>query len=602
VRREHLDRAAERYSLLFTLPSYKGTVTLLFIQCIATGIMVQLLFDLSSHGMLMGLALGGSLFMETFTMNYITGNSLLKKDLILDMRRCSFLSFGSNLILAASAFFAALGYIAFGDSAIWFKVAAIGVFASMSLRFLVFQSVSFVGSLSGFFAATLQPALFLVVLLFSPVSPVTFELCHIEYQLMAGLVAFISVQLFAALLNTLGTKAVGISSINLFKAFLVNWTEDIQQPLEEILERLSKEREITVYILAFKSKEKLKAAIVVPIVHPGPFKNVGSSAISSMIQTALEKKLGCVISVPHGISGHELDLASQTQNQKLISRLLEASEFDVFQAKATPYIISKKGKATAGCQIFGDCALVTLTLAPETMEDLPLELNDVIDQEAKKNGLQWAVAIDAHNSIEGPFNHEKAIAPVRKAAAAILTEASNSKQSRFEVGAAKITSTGFSIEEGMGPGGIVVIVTRVQGQTSAYVVIDGNNMVPGFREEILASLDELGIDKGEVMTTDTHVVNGVVVAGRGYHPIGEEMDRERLITYIKKAASQALENLEPAEAAWRRGTIRGVKAIGEQQIDGLSSLVDKGAKRAKRNSIIIFPAMGIILTVLLAML
>jgi putative membrane protein len=602
VRREHLDRAADRYSLLFTLPSYKGIVTLLFILCIATGIMAQLLFNPSSHGLLMGLVLGGSLFLVTFAVNYLTGNSLLKKDLILDVRRCSFLSLGSNLVLAMGTFFAALGCIAFGDSSVWFKVTAIMVFASMSLRFLVFHSVSFVGFVRSFFAATLQPALFIAVLLFSPVSPVMSELSHIEYQIIGGLAAFISVQLFAVSLDVLGTKTVGIPSIKLFKAFLANWTEDLNQPLEEILEHLSEDRDIQVSNLAFKSRGRLKAAIVVATVHPGPFKNVGSSSIPSMIQAALEKKLDCVVSVPHGISGHELDLASQTQNQKLVNLILEASEFDGFQAEATPYVTTKKGKATAGCQIFGNCAFVTLTLAPETMEDLPLELNDSINQEAKKSGLQWAVAIDSHNSIEGPFNPEKAVAPVREVATVVLTEASNLERSRFEVGAAKMASTGFSIEEGMGPGGISVIVTRVQGRTSAYVTVDGNNMVSGFREEILASLNELGIDKGEVMTTDTHVVNGVIVADRGYRPIGEEMDQERLIKCIKKVITQALENLEPAEAAWRQETIHGIKAIGEQQIDGLSSLVDKGAKRAKRNSTIIFPVIGVILTVLLAIL
>jgi predicted neutral ceramidase superfamily lipid hydrolase len=536
----------------------------------------------------MGLALGGSLFLVTFAVDYLMGNSLLKKDLILNLRRCLFLSFGSNLIMAVGVFFGALGCITFGDLSIWFKVTAIMVFASMSLRFLVLHSVSFVDLVRRFFAAALQPTLFIVVLLFSPISPVMSELIDIGYQLIGGLAAFISVQLFALSLNILGTKKVGIPSINLFKAFLANWTEDINQPLEEILENLSEERDVQVSNLAFKSRGRLKAAIVVATVHPGPFKNVGSSSIPSMIQAALEKKLGCVVSVPHGISGHELDLASQSQNQKLVNLILEASEFDGFQSKATPFVTAKKEEAIAACQIFGNCALVTLTLAPETMEDLPLELNNAINQEAKKNGLQCAVAIDSHNSIEGPFNPEKVAAPVKEAAAVVLTEASRLERSRFEVGAAKMASTGFSIKEGMGPGGIRTI--------------DGNNMVSGFREEILASLNELGIDKGEVMTTDTHAVNGVIVADRGYHPIGEEMNREMLITCIKKAVTQALENLEPAEAAWRQESIHGVKAIGEQQIDGLSSLVDEGAKKAKRNSTIIFPVTGAILTVLLAML
>jgi len=59
----------------------------------------------------------------------------------------------------------------------------------------------------------------------------------------------------------------------------------------------------------------------------------------------------------------------------------------------------------------------------------------------------------------------------------------------------------------------------------------------------------MGIADGEVLTTDTHVVNGIVLTKRGYHPVGEVMDQEKLIDYIKQAAITALDDLEPAEVS-----------------------------------------------------
>jgi putative membrane protein len=418
-------------------------------------------------------------------------------------------------------------------------------------------------------------------------------------MVLAGLSAFLGVQIFISDLNTLGTKALGIPSVKMFRAFLANWTEDLEKPFEDILEELSEEKDITCTLIAFKAGGKLKAVMVVPTVHPGPFKNIGSSAIPSMIQTALEKKLECTVSVPHGISGHELDLTSQVQNQKFIEQLIKEAEFDSFNAKATPFVTDKVEGATAGCQIFGDFALITLTLAPETMEDLPLKINDVILLEAQQKGLSWTAIIDAHNSIQGPFSDEKTVEPIIKASKTVIEYAFSSERLHFEVGEAKIIPSDFGIKEGLGPSGITVIIIKTNGQASAYVTIDGNNMVSGLREKILSSLLELGISSGEVFTTDTHVVNALVMSERGYHPVGEVIDHQKLIKEVKEAAAQALGNLEPAEVSWRRVTIRGVKVIGEQHIDKLSLIVDEGAKRAKKTSAIIFPSIGLVVAILL---
>jgi putative membrane protein len=213
-----------------------------------------------------------------------------------------------------------------------------------------------------------------------------------------------------------------------------------------------------------------------------------------------------------------------------------------------------------------------------------------------------AISVDAHNSIQGSFNINEAINPLREAAVACLEKASQQKLANLEVGVAKVTPTEFSLEEGMGPGGIIVTIIKVAGQHTAYVTIDGNNMVSGLREKILSALSEIGIDDGEIFTTDTHAVNAVVLAARGYHPVGEAMDQETLIKHIKQAATQALANLEPAEVAWRMDTVTKVKVIGEKQIEAMCTLVERAIQTAKRSAVSIFPLAGIILSALLFLL
>ncbi len=131
------------------------------------------------------------------------------------------------------------------------------------------------------------------------------------------------------------------------------------------------------------------------------------------------------------------------------------------------------------------------------------------------------------------------------------------------------------------------------------MTIDGNNMVSGLREEILARLKAMGLDDGEILTTDTHVVNGVVKVDRGYHPVGEAIDREKLIKYIETAAFEALENLEAVKSSWRMEEVRGVKIIGEKHLQEICLLTERTIDRTKKTAMLLFPSLAVLLTLIL---
>jgi putative membrane protein len=154
----------------------------------------------------------------------------------------------------------------------------------------------------------------------------------------------------------------------------------------------------------------------------------------------------------------------------------------------------------------------------------------------------------------------------------------------------------------MGSGGITVTVVKVAEQKTAYVVIDGNNMISGLREKLLSALKSISFDESEVFTTDTHAVNAVVLGRRGYHPIGESMDHEALIGYIKEAASSAVERLETCKVGSLTITVPKVRVIGQSRIHALSTLVDKALQKAKRIVVPIFALEGVLLILLLAVL
>jgi len=594
-----INRAIKHYKSLFTLPSHRTLLLLFFASCIGSGILITTPLKPSYRGLLYGLTFGASFFVLTSITDLLSAKVLMRNDLTFNFRRSSALSFFSSLLFFFFCIIGSLISAATWIPNLWRNIFLLGFFVTLNFRLLIAFLLSYTNKLTLTAFAVASPIIgVLPVIYVHDIIGLEIESTFTFFILLDLIVAIVCVEIFLYLLNRVGKTTVGVSSESLFKAFFVNWTANINFYVEQILEDLGKSTNVKISFLVFRGEKGLKAAIIVPAIHPGPFKNVGSSALASDIQSKLEEKWEAVSLVPHGLSGHELDLTSTIQKEKVLGNLPNREDFKHFYSVATPFVRVENDEAKASCQIFGDCALITLTTAPKTMEDIPQFLDSEINKEAKRSGLSCAIPIDAHNSIQGPFIPENTVKALRKVASIALKEALKKKRSPFEIGAAKIIPEDFTLEDGAGPGGINVLVNKVEGKTAAYIVIDGNNMISGLREEILRALNKMGIDDGEVLTTDTHLVNGIVLTERGWHPIGEVMDKSKLISYIIEAVSSATKNMEPAEASWLVKRVEGVKVIGETQIENIAEASDKIAKRAARLVTVIFPTAAVFLTAL----
>lgn len=594
-----MDKAVKHYSSLFKLPPYRKVVLSLALICTCVGLLSSFALFKSFQGLADGFSLGFSLFFITLVLDYISSVFILRQDPLYDMRRTAALSLFCWVLWLL---FIVVGVAAalYFNSAWSVKLCLLGFSAVLIFRLIVFGSTSSVNFKKFLLASLIQPLSWIAFFLLFwakigyNVSPQI--LFFLILSLIVGLSSSFS---FLTLLNSVGKQTLGVPSLSIFRAFLLNWVVDLNAPFEDFLEKLSEAQNVEVSLIKFGSF-KPKAIIVVPSVHPGPFKNIGSSLLPSMLKTILEEKLNCIACVPHGLFGHEFDLASQLQSQKLVESVIESVGFEVSESKATPFIKVSKNSATACCQIFGNFALLSFTLAPGTTEDFPQELGLFVRQEAEKRRLSCCVIVNAHNSINGPVSVQEALEALKTVAVACLEKCVSLRKFPFEVGAATVFPERFGSRDGMGPGGITVIVVKVGEQKTAYVVIDGNNMISGLRDKILSCLYSIGIEEGEVFTTDSHSVNAVVVGGRGYHPVGEVMDHEILIGYIKEATVSALSNLEPVKVACRDITVSGIKVIGIKPLEALCLLVDKTLQKAKKIVVPIFAFTWLILMLILA--
>ncbi|NLE06418.1 MAG: DUF2070 family protein, partial [Crenarchaeota archaeon] len=405
--------------------------------------------------------------------------------------------------------------------------------------------------------------------------------------------------LFLHLLDQVGKKNYNLAALPLFRAFILNWVTGENAPLETFLEQLGEDTEVKVSLLKFDS-QKTTAAFILPLVHPGPFKNIGSSILPSLLKHAFEKKYKCNACVPLGLLGHERNAASQIQNNKIINKILNDATFEAKDKTATPFIRTSKGPVTTSCQLFGKTAILSFTLAPKTTEDLPQELDVIVSEEAKKLGLDNSILINTHNSLTSSTEIDASLDELKDSAFECLNKALTQDFSAFKIGAATIYPQEFTLKEGMGEGGITAIVVQVGEQKAAYVVIDGNNMISGLREKILTELKTTGIDESEVFTTDTHSVSAIVRGQRGYHPVGEAMSHDILIANIKEVVQKAILQLEECKAGFTHILVPKVRVMGESSLEPLTVIVDKSIQKAKQIVAPIFLTEAILLLLLLS--
>jgi putative membrane protein len=321
--------------------------------------------------------------------------------------------------------------------------------------------------------------------------------------------------------------------------------------------------------------------------------------LPSLLKNGFEREYGCDACTPLGILGHELDLASQAQNQKIVKEVLSAAKFTASLSMASPFVRATDGHAIASCQILGDTVLLSFSLAPKTTEDLPQELGHMVAEEAKKYGLKHAVVVNAHNSLDEVVDTDIHLEELKRAASKCLQKAASLSTKTFMVGSATVFSKDFTLKQGMGTGGITAIVVKVETQRTAYVVIDGNNMVPHLREKILGSLAIFGFENGEIFTTDTHAVSALVTGSRGYHPVGEVMNHDDLVAYISDAVKKAEANLEVSKVGCVQFVVPQVRVIGEERLHAVSTLVDEAIVKAKKVVVPIFGAEGLLFILLL---
>ncbi len=361
-------------------------------------------------------------------------------------------------------------------------------------------------------------------------------------------------------------RAFRIRGLEFLNAFIAHLT-DGSKNMEEFFRTMGVEAFVPQVSVFFKRPGKRDLILTIPNVHPGPMGEIGGGNLPAILKDKFPEE----VMVTHGCATHDFNLVSESEIDKIVTAIDLTRSDLVYSPLAAPSSRIAVGSVSLLCQRIGDVLLMVSTRSPDKTEDLDFCIGHAIICEGHRV-CRHIGFIDAHNSIGDEID---AILPGTRTAHEYFSAASGAMD-RWEQAPLSGLKAGYthvplpySRVEGIGDIGLQVLVCEVGGQRTAYVLIDGNNMVSGVREQIRDAV--LGIvDEAEIMTTDTHVVNTI----SGKNPVGLRAPPDQLTSVVCKAVREAIRDLSDAEGAGSTASCEGVVIFGSDSIAQLASIVN----------------------------
>lgn len=581
----------KKYRSFFSLPSK----SFLAVQIMLIGMLfctISYWLALGSEGITVGLIDGA---ISLGLSGIICGHMICKKDGFLTARRALGLILFGIIFVGIGILIGGLLAKAFVNSLILERTYFLTCGVVVVYEYIVIAAVSKDKGIRELFESLAQPTS--IVLVHSAVIFI-FEGILFAYGVLMFIltcaVSIMTAKLYYSRIEDVGKKILGVGSVSLFRSFIASFILDESEFLENDLKRLSVTKDVEIRTLSFKN-ENGRCLLVAPLVHPGPFRNVGGAALPTALAESLAGA-GIVPLIFHTPTTHEDDPVSSEDCRRAISAVINAN-YSEGDFKASKPSSSKVGRVTVTVQIFGKTPLVVITRSPIPTEDLPRHVHDICIKKLAEKGYFDGVVVDAHNSMDKeyePFekqDEEDLLAALEKSLAAAEETGdlfAGFSQSRLE---------GFTRKDGIGEGGVMVLVTQVNSCKAAFVSLDGNNLMCGIRERIKEELSKIGYEISEIATTDTHVVTGTA-GGQGYHVLGKIVPEGALIKKIVKTVKEAESKISKCGVEFSKHVLRDVNLLGQQGLEMLWSLTEESIHVAKRGIVWLLGAPIIFATVL----
>src|SRR5919106_1834118 len=363
------------------------------------------------------------------------------------------------------------------------------------------------------------------------------------------------------------------STFGLLRAFLVAWSENRVDMIEELIEAKAHENLITTKVIRFLFAGN-QAAIVLPDVHPGPFSMVGGSNLPYVLYEKFSKRA----LVMHSVSDHSLNIPSKKEVEKYVKDLGQMITEEKGGTCSAPVQVRINNSTSTGIA-FGNTATVMLSLAPTGMEDIPRALRNELESFGASIGFSDVLVVDCHNAM-GEHLDDSDRNDLISSAKQCLDQLKKQPQKHFKVGFASLDDVDYRMDrtDELGQGGLAVLVLSIDKKNYAIGWADSNNMENTARDYIVSKINS-NATMLEICSSDTHSTSGKRTR-EGYFALGTTTSLDKIATAYTQLCSKAAEMA--AESAFELACPQSaIKVMGRKQFEDYSSALDRSVNVTK---------------------
>jgi putative membrane protein len=445
-----------------------------------------------------------------------------------------------------------------------------GMLLAVGFRIGLFISVFGASTARGILVSFIQPLIFF----FAFMPPSSYH--SIATQSYAGF-AFGALLLAIVIVWTVIADRAGRpgvkSTFGLFRAFLIAWSENRVDTLEELIEARAHENVITTKVIRFSFAGD-QAVIILPEVHPGPFSMVGGSNLPFLLYERFSKRA----LVMHSVSDHSLNIPSKKEVEKYIKDLGQMTTTEKGDSCSAPVQVKINNSTSTGIA-FGNTAMVMLSLAPTGMEDIPRSVSSELESFGAAIGFPDVLVVDCHNAM-GRHLSDSDRKDLIASAKQCLDQLKKQPQKHFRVGFASLDDIDDRIDrtEELGQGGLAVLVINVDNKNYAIGWADSNNMQNTVRNYIVSKMNG-DATMLEICSSDTHSTSGKRTRV-GYFALGTTTSPDKIAAVYNQLCSKAIEMA--AGSAFELACAQSaIKVMGKKQFEDYSTALDRSLNVTK---------------------
>ncbi|HXX96080.1 MAG TPA: DUF2070 family protein [Candidatus Bathyarchaeia archaeon] len=507
-------------------------------------------------------AMTGSLFLDFYALRGTSLNNITK---------VFHVSAFSNLLWALTIFLGIVSHSIFSKTTIPSSYVIEGMLLAVGMRIGIFVSVFGTGVTRAIFSAFIQPIVFLLA--FVPLAFYAY-IASIITGIIYGSIFIILALAWARLADNAGRPDVK-STFNVLQAFLAAWTENSSERMEEIAEARANKEKVTTYIARFRLINA-QVSMILPDLHPGPFNPIGGSNLPYLLYSEYSRNA----IILHSVSNHSRNLPSKSEVDNYIRTLSQATVSQRCETSTVPFQ-TRIGKSTATGIIFGDTAMVILSMAPVGMEDVPESIRIALEKYSSHLGLKHILVVDSHNAM-GEDLKKSDFEGLLSAGKNCLKELINAPQYEFKVGFANMDDISYNptrLKEELGQSGLATIVFEINGNQYVIGWADSNNMHNDLRDNVITKLARNGIQTLELCTSDTHSTSGKRTR-HGYHALGNISKHEEVAEIYLQLSKKSIEKATSARFELA-SSVSMIKVMGKRQFDDYASALNRSMNITK---------------------